>query len=35
LESLAIDDRACSEGELLAEARAHFGNAPHRHQLHP
>jgi hypothetical protein len=35
LDSLATDDRACSEGELLAQARAHFGNAPHRHQLHP
>ena len=35
LETAPLDDRACSEGELLAVARAHFGNAPHRHALHP
>lgn len=35
LETLAIDDRACSEGELLAHARVHFGNAPHRHHPQP
>ena len=35
LEIVPIDDRACSEGELLAQARLHFGNAPHRHHLHP
>ena len=25
-----VDERACSEGELLAIARTHFGNRPHR-----
>lgn len=35
LETAAVDERACSEGELLAVARAHFGNAPHRHALNP
>jgi hypothetical protein len=29
-----IDDTACSEAELLACAREHFGNLPRRHELH-
>jgi hypothetical protein len=28
-----IDDTACTEKQLLALARAHFGNAPHRPPL--
>ena len=28
-----IDDTACTEKQLLALARAHFGNAPHRQPL--
>ena len=33
LETVAIDDTACTEEQLLALARAHFGNAPHRQPL--
>lgn len=28
-----IDDTACTEEQLLALARTHFGNAPHRQPL--
>ena len=34
VETLNVDDTACTDAELLAIARAHFGNQPHRHQLH-
>ena len=30
LEELVLDDTACSKAELLAVAKAHFGNQPHR-----
>lgn len=30
---VTVDDSALSEGELLALAREHFGNLPHRHPL--
>lgn len=33
LELEQVDERACSDGELLAIARAHFGNTPHRPML--
>lgn len=33
LETLPLDDAACSEAELLALARAHFGQPPARHRL--
>jgi hypothetical protein len=33
LETVAIDDTACTEEQLLALARVHFGNAPHRPPL--
>jgi len=31
IETVRVDDTACSEKELLAHAREHFGNKPHRH----
>ena len=31
IETISVDDTACSEKELLAHARAHFGNKPQRH----
>ena len=33
LETVAIDDTACTEEQLLAIARTHFGNARHRQPL--
>ena len=30
LEELTLDDTACSDAELVALAKAHFGNQPHR-----
>ena len=30
LDTETVDERACSDGELLALARQHFGNQPHR-----
>jgi len=33
LETLPLDDAACSEAELLALARAHFGKPARRHRL--
>ena len=34
VETISIDDTACTDAELLAIARKHFGNQPHRHLLH-
>jgi hypothetical protein len=33
LETISVDDTACSDAELLALAHRHFGNQPHRHEL--
>lgn len=30
IETISLDDTACSEKQLLANARSHFGNTPHR-----
>jgi hypothetical protein len=35
LEIELLDDTACSDAELLAIARAHFGNQPHRQMMEP
>jgi len=34
LETISVDDTACSDAELLALAHRHFGNLPHRHPVH-
>ena len=34
VQTLTIDDTACTDAELLTIARRHFGNQPHRHLLH-
>jgi hypothetical protein len=34
LEMAIVDDNACSDAELLALARKHFGNTPHRQTVH-
>jgi hypothetical protein len=31
IETISLDDTKCSEKELLASARSHFGNQPYRH----
>lgn len=33
IDVVAVDDTACSDAELLAIARKHFDNQPHRHML--
>ena len=33
LETLSVDDTACSDSQLLALAHRHFGNLPHRHAV--
>lgn len=33
LETISLDDTKCSEKELLASARSHFGNQPHRNLI--